>query len=111
MQKDDDDGKWSKRWGWDVFKGVHQILGFETRAHDVSERGSKFAEYMIENEYTIKDAWFKACDDTESDTRASVISICDSGETNTVNDHLPGHGSFAVTTQNPECLVMAVHNC
>jgi len=111
LQENDDDGRWSERWGWSVFKGLHQILGFETSAHDVSDRGNKFADYMIENEYTIKNAWFKACDDTETDVRASVIFICDSGSTNTANDHLPGHGSFATTTQNPTCLGMVVHNC
>jgi len=54
--KNSDDGEWYERWGYEVFKGLHQIEGFDTSVSDDPNHGETFADYMIVNEYTIKTA-------------------------------------------------------
>ena len=109
LNNTDEHGEWYERWGFDVFKGLHQIQGFDTYTDDDANRGEVFAGYMIDNEYTIKTSWFKACDDTAPQgVRAVVIGVCDEGY-ETWNDHLWGHGSVASDKTDPSCLFWAVH--
>lgn len=109
LKNSDDDGEWYERWGYEVFKGLHQIEGFDTSVSDDPNHGEIFADYMIVNEYTIKTAWFKMADDIEPiGTRAVVMGVCDDGY-ETWNDHLWGHGSVASDKTDPSCLFWAVH--
>ncbi|MEF3254681.1 MAG: DUF6345 domain-containing protein, partial [Deferribacterales bacterium] len=114
-----DDGDVFDRWGtWftgsDVFNGLHQILGFATHASDVPNRGDKFAYYMTRPWYyggamKIKDAWFKACDETESNRVSAVESVCRPNDAE--DDYLPGYGSTASDSDNPNCLSWTPHTC
>ena len=109
LKNSDDDGAWYERWGWGVFKGLHQIDGFDTSISDNPNHGEIFADYMIVNEYTIKTAWFKMADDTEgSGVKAVVMGVCDSGYA-TYDDHLWGHGSVASDKTDPSCLFWSPH--
>lgn len=94
-------GEWYERWAFDVFKGLHQIQGFYTDMDVDPNYGEIFATYMIDNEYTIREAWFKAADDTQSSGRiAAVLGVNDSGYS-TWDDHLWGHGSVAPDKSDP----------
>src|SRR5438105_584832 len=52
------------RWGWPVFKGLHHILGFHTTTSDEADRGRILAQYLNAGN-TVRQAWIKACQDTE----------------------------------------------
>jgi hypothetical protein len=94
-------GEWYERWAFDVFKGLHQIQGFCTVAIDVPNMGSKFAYYMIDLEYTIRESWREAAEDTQpSGIVVAILGVSDSGY-NTWNDHLWGHGSVASDKSDP----------
>jgi len=109
LKESDNHGDCFDRWGWDVFKGLHQIEGFDTAISDDPNHGEIFADYMIVNEYTIENAWFKMADDTESSgTRAVVMGVCDDGYV-TQDDHLWGHGSVASDKTDPSCLYWNPH--
>lgn len=94
-------GAWYERWAFDVFKGLHQILGFYTDTASKPNYGEIFAYYMIDLEYTIREAWFKAAKDTQpSGVIAAVLGVEDSGYS-TWDDHLWGHGSVAPDKSDP----------
>jgi len=94
-------GEWYERWAFDVFKGLHQIQGFCTVAMDVHNMGSTFADYMIDLEYTIRESWREAAEDTQpSGIVVAILGVSDSGY-NTWNDHLWGHGSVASDKSDP----------
>jgi hypothetical protein len=99
-----------QRWAnSDVMNGLHYILGFRSAAHDRCSRGRIFAEYLTGardgTKYTIREAWRKATDDTESDyydedddryypVVGAYLRASSSGS-NTYNDHLYGCGSVS----------------
>lgn len=86
-----------QRWGNnDVMHRLHYILGFRTVAHDSCSRGRIFAEYLTGardgTQYTIREAWRKATEDTEgSGVKGAYLRAYSSGN-NTYNDHLHGCG-------------------
>lgn len=105
----DDHGNWAKRWGWGVFKGLHLILGWDSIADDDPNRGSVFAEYMIDYNYRICDAWFKACDETApSGSKVAFICVAKTGY-HTYYDHLWGHGEVKPDCPNPNVLGYTPH--
>ena len=111
LNKSSDEGEWYERWGWGVFKGLHQIDGFDTETGMYCRLGEKFAGYMIEDGYTIREAWFKASEDGYPSTmRAAVMGVCDKGYS-TYDDHLWGHGSVAPDKNDPSCLFWVSHTC
>lgn len=53
---------------YDIFQGLHFMFGFHTTAGDDPARGEIFADYLNAGE-TVRDAWIKSCQDTESSSR------------------------------------------
>lgn len=98
------------RWGWPVFKGQHQILGFATKVDARGDKGYKFGEYLVQG-YTIADAWFKMCSEKTPGRTAAVMYVANEDSTNSLNDHLPGHGSIASDNPNPSLLGWYFYNC
>lgn len=54
------------RWSG-AFGGIHQILGFQNACTDEAERGGRFGGYLAAGE-TVRDAWRKACQESEDET-------------------------------------------
>lgn len=89
-----------------VFHGLHYILGFETTCSDERNRGKRFA-YWLNRRYSIRDAWIKACQETEgSGTRGAYIRADETGiGTNTFNDHYLGCGFVSADPEDPDDFV------
>ena len=86
------DGKsvWA-RWG-PAFRGLHYIFGFDTVAHDSPSRGELFATY-ISLGFTIRQAWIKACQDTEpSSVWTAYLRAETPGPDSTIWEHAWGFG-------------------
>jgi hypothetical protein len=89
-----------QRWGnSDVMHGLHYILGFRTSATDSGTRGRLFAEYLTGardgTKYTVRTAWRKATEDTESSWVKGAYLRAESSGANTYNDHIHEHGSVS----------------
>ena len=88
------------RWGWPVFKGLHIMLGFHTTTSDEADRGRILAQYLNAGN-TVREAWIKACHDTEdSDTEWAYLRA-DAQGTDTFNDHWWGKGAVSADPTNP----------
>ena len=85
-----------------AFKGLHYILGFHTPCQDKPDRGRRFAERLNAG-MTIREAWIKACKETEgSDTYIAYLRADQAGHnTNTENDHWIGRGYVSPDPVNP----------
>lgn len=89
-----------ERWAnSEVMDKLHFILGFRTLAHDSSTRGQLFARYLTGaidgTNYTIRDAWRKATEDTEGGSVEGAYLRAWSPGASTFNDHLYGFGSVS----------------
>ncbi len=105
-----DNGAVFNRWGWPVFKGLHYILGFHTTTRDESKRGRYLAE-NLNNGDRVRDAWRKACQETEdSDTEYAYLRA-DSGGTNTFDDHWWGKGFVSPDPSSPTTLFYLRDSC
>jgi len=89
-----------QRWG-PALQGVHMICSFSTGSLNAQIRGARFGMYLTFPffRYTIKQAWFQACADTEgSATRAAILYATKSPDPwnpkldDPVNDHAHGFG-------------------
>ncbi|MFW9892984.1 MAG: DUF6345 domain-containing protein [Candidatus Thorarchaeota archaeon] len=91
-----------ERWA-DTLQGIHMVCGFSTTSHNARTRGTKFGTYMTgfgaSPALTIKDAWFRACAETEgSDILSAVFYASKSSnplnpqQDDPVNDHAYGFG-------------------
>jgi len=83
-------GRW---WFGYSMHGTHLVLGWKTECDD-QVYGPVFADYLINNEWTLKSSWFQTGKELgESGNWMRVL-----GETLSMGtDHLPGHG-----TVNPD---------
>lgn len=101
-----------QRWGWNVFKGLHYILGFHTNCYDKKNRGKKFAKRLNKG-WTIREAWIKACKETEpSETEYAYLRADQrSNNTNTYNDHWWGKGYVSPDPNSPSTLYYLRGNC
>ena len=70
---------------YDLFVGLHSILGFHTESHDSASRGEKFADYLNDGE-TVRDAWIMACQDTEHSKTEWAYLRADSPGTSTYTE-------------------------
>jgi len=70
---------------WDMFQGLHYMFGFHTKAGDDAARGEVFADYLNSGE-TMRHAWIKACQDTESSSRQWGYLRASSSGTDTYNE-------------------------
>jgi len=88
------------RWGWNVFRGLHMILGMHTVMSDTTEQGKYFARYMTGDgaypaygtKTTIKEAW--RCASwwaLPAGQWCAILGASKSGG-DTWNDYLPGYG-------------------
>lgn len=83
-----------------AFAGLHYMLGFDTTTGDSGDRGRKFAE-RLNNNWSIRDAWIRACMETEgSDTNWAYLRA-DADGTDTFNDHWHGKGFVSPDPTNP----------
>ena len=100
------------RWGWPVFKGLHYMLGFHNTAHDSGDRGKKFAEYLNDG-WTIRAAWIRACEDTEGSGTSWAYLRADQSSvgTDTYNDHWHGKGYVSPDPSSPSVLYHADGPC
>lgn len=84
------------RWR-DAFQGLHYILGFRTVCYGCGDTlGKRFAQ-LLNVGWRVKDAWIRACKESQpSSTHTAYLraDVYKDGNklTNTVNDHLWGHG-------------------
>ncbi len=81
-----------QRWN-PAFKGLHQILSYDTVSYDIS-MGNRFAYYMTRPLFLggpkkIKDAWFQTNKDLQPSSVWSAVLSTDKGW----NDYLPGYGA------------------
>jgi hypothetical protein len=98
------------RWGWPVFKGLHYILGFHTTTSDEADRGRILAQYLNAGN-TVRQAWIKACQDTEDAGTQWAYLRADMAGTDTYNDHWWGQGFVSTDPDNPDVLYYARGAC
>jgi len=83
-----------------AFAGLHYMLGFDTICGDSSDRGKKFAERLNDG-WSIRDAWIRACTETEGSNRNWAYLRADATGTDTFNDHWHGKGFVSGDPVNP----------
>ena len=98
------------RWGWPVFKGLHLILGFHTTTSDEADRGRILAQYLNAGN-TVRQAWIKACQDTEGSGTQWAYLRADAPGTDTYHDHWWGKGPVSADPDNPNVLYYARGAC
>jgi hypothetical protein len=98
------------RWGWPVFKGLHYILGFHTTTSDEADRGRLLAQYLNAG-WTVRNAWIRACQDTEDSQTQWAYLRADAKGTDTYNDHWWGKGSTSSDPSSPTVLLYARGAC
>ena len=70
-----------------TFQNLHMIISFDTNAHDDGQRGRIFAEKLIAG-WSIKQAWWYACDQTEGSSTYAAIAGASDGTTDIYNEHI-----------------------
>ena len=98
------------RWGWPVFNGLHMILGFHTTCSDEPDRGRLLAQYLNAG-WTVRQAWIRACQDTEDSDVTWAYLRADGHGTDTYNDHWWGKGHVSEDPDNPTSLFYARAAC
>ncbi len=98
------------RWGWPVFHGLHLILGFDTTTSDEPDRGRLLAQYLNAG-WTVREAWIRACQDTEGDETRWAYLRADSAGTDTYHDHWWGKGSVSADPDEPTVLYYSRGTC
>ena len=83
-----------------IFTGLHYILGFDTISTDSGDRGRKFAERLNEG-WRVRDAWIRACIETEGSDKQWAYMRADAPGTDTFNDHWWGKGFVSSDPRNP----------
>ena len=105
-----DNGDVFSRIGWPVFKGLHYILGFDTVARDESKRGRYLAENLNSGD-RVRDAWRKACQETEDSGARYAYLRADQSGTNTFDDHWFGKGFVSADPTSPTTLYYLRASC
>ena len=98
------------RWGWPVFRGLHYILGFDTICRDEGKRGRYLADNLDDGD-RMRDAWRKACQETEGSDRNYAYLRADAAGTNTFDDHWHGKGFVSSDPRNPSTLFYLRGSC
>jgi Family of unknown function (DUF6345) len=98
------------RWGWPVFHGLHYILGFHTTTSDEANRGRLLAQYLNAG-WTVRQAWIRACQDTEDAETWWAYLRADAAGTDTYNDHWLGKGTVSADPSSPTVLYYARGAC
>ena len=105
-----DGGNVFSRWGWPVFRGLHYLLGFHTICQDESQRGRLLAD-NLDNGDRVRDAWRKACQETEGSDREYAYLRADASGTDTFNDHWWGKGFVSSDPTSPSVLFYLRDTC
>jgi hypothetical protein len=74
-----------------AFKGLHYVLGFHTTCRDETQRGNLLGANLNAGD-RVRDAWRKACQETEDSATFYAYIRADSSGTDTFNDHWHGKG-------------------
>ena len=93
------------RWGWPVFHALHLMLGFHTTTGDEPHRARILAQYLNAG-YTVREAWIRAAQDTESSDTQWAYLRADGANGSTYSDHWWGSGSVAPDPTSPTTLSM-----
>jgi hypothetical protein len=93
-----------------VFRGLHYILGFHTTTGDSGDRGQKFAE-RLNSGWSMRDAWIRACIETEGSDTQWAYMRADAAGTDTFNDHWHGKGFVSPDPVNPTLRAYARGSC
>lgn len=83
-----------------TFHGLHYILGFHSNTSDSPRRGRVFAENLNRG-WTVREAWIRACEETEGSSVEWAYLRADSPGTDTYNDHWWGKG-YVSPDPNPD---------
>lgn len=105
-----DNGNVFSSWGWPVFRGLHYLLGFHTICRDESKRGRYLAD-NLNNGDRVRDAWRKACQETEGSNREYAYLRADASGTDTFNDHWHGKGFVSPDPGTPSVLFYLRDSC
>ncbi len=105
-----DSGAVWNRWGWPVFHGLHMIVGFHTICYDRKDRGEKFAERLNAG-WTVRDAWIRACIESEGADVWWAYLRADADGTDTFNDHWWGKGATSADPDDPTTLFYLNGSC
>jgi uncharacterized protein DUF6345 len=97
------------RWR-NAFRGLHYMLGFHTLSSDESKRGRYFAENLNKG-WSVRNAWIRACQDTEGSHREWAYLRADGAGTDTFNDHWIGKGFVSPDPSNPTSLFYLRGSC
>ena len=101
----DDDTKWD-RWGWPVFKGLHYIFSYNTLTTDVDTRGKDFIKYAMYYGWTVRNAWIRATQLSESGTKAAYMRADETGIADTYDDEVETLVSGLVSLLEPVMVVI-----
>lgn len=105
-----DGGAVWNRWGWPVFRGLHYILGFHTTCYDRKDRGKKFAKRLNAG-WTVREAWIRACVESEGSDVWWAYLRADADGTNTFDDHWHGKGFVSSDPDAPATLFYLNGRC
>ena len=90
------------RWG-QTFTGLRYILGFANLTSDEPDRGRIFAQYLNAGD-TIRDAWVKACQDTQPSFTTWAYLRADGNGITTDQDTWIDHADTRTKPQPPTLL-------
>jgi hypothetical protein len=93
-----------------AFAGLHFILGFDTTCIDSGDRGRKFAQRLNDG-WTVRNAWIRACTETEDSDTNWAYMRADAAGTDTFNDHWWGKGFVSSDPSNPTSRFYARGSC
>jgi len=79
---------------WQSFQRLHMIISFDTNAHDDGSRGRIFAEKLVAG-WSIKQAWWYACEQTEGTTTYAAIAGASNGDTSIYDENAWNFGYVA----------------
>jgi hypothetical protein len=79
---------------YDIFQGLHYMFGFHTVTYDSPTRGEIFADYLNAGE-TVRNAWIKACQDTEDSSVEWAYLRAESSGTTTYSERWFSAGSVS----------------
>jgi hypothetical protein len=88
------------RWG-QTFTGLRYIFGFGSLAFDEPDRGRIFAEYVNAGN-TVREAWVKACQDTEPSAGIWAYLRADGNGVSTDKDAWPADATASTKPDPPD---------
>jgi hypothetical protein len=111
LQDDSSGQRWWQRWD-QAFAGLHMILAYENVSWDVSNEGSKFAEYQLrtpswwnwfQGPMKVRNAWVTAAKEAQGDSsvRYAVMGVYGSDGATNYDDYYWGKGTVTGDIYSP----------